>query len=189
MSKKILIMVGPAGSGKGTQNQLIEKEFGYKPFSMGDLLREEVSKKTILGKKINNIIKNGNLVTLEMASDLIFNRIKKEKSRKILMDGFPREYDQAAVFDYFLHSNQFKFMGAIHIKLSKKESIKRLLLRKRHDDETKAINQRLNDYHNLTSKVIERYKEKGKLIEINGEQSIDGVFKEIKTKLKKIKGI
>lgn len=187
MTKQIIIMVGPAGSGKGTQNKLIEKEFGYKPFSMGDLLREEVSKKTILGKKINNIIKDGNLVTLEMASDLIFNRIKKEKSKKILMDGFPREYDQAAVFDYFLHSNNYKLMAVIHLNVPKNESIKRLLLRKRADDTKKAIEKRLEDYEKITKKVIERYKLQGKLIEINGHQSIESVHKEIKRKLKEHK--
>ncbi|HOW29329.1 MAG TPA: nucleoside monophosphate kinase [archaeon] len=187
MTKKIIIMVGPAGSGKGTQNKLIERDFGYKPFSMGEILREEVNKKTILGKKINEIISKGNMVSLEIASDLIFNKIKKEKSNKILMDGFPREYDQAAVFDYFLHSNDYELVGVIHLNISKKESVKRLLLRKRNDDTEKAIKKRLEDYDKITKKVIQRYKEKGKLIEIDGNQSIENVYKEIKRKLKEHK--
>ncbi len=189
MTKKILIMLGPAGSGKSTQDALIEKEFGYKPFIMGDILREEVKKKTVLGKKIYELIKGGHLVTLEMASTLIFEKVKKSKSNKIIMDGFPREYYQSIVFDYFLKTNNYKLLGVIHLKLSKKESTKRLLLRKRHDDEIKAIHQRLNDYHVITMKAIDKYRTEKKLIEINGEQSIENVFKEIKTKLNKIKGI
>ncbi len=184
MTKKIILMIGPAGSGKGTQNKFIEKDFGYKPLSMGELLREEVNKKTTLGKKINEIISKGNMVSLEIASDLIFDKIKKEKSNKILMDGFPREYDQAAVFDYFLHTQNFEIVTVIHLNISKKESIKRLLLRKRNDDTEKAIKKRLEDYDKVTKKVIQRYKEKGKLIEINGNQSVENVYKEIKRKLK-----
>lgn len=189
MSKKILIMLGPAGSGKSTQDKLIEKEFGYKPFIMGDILREEVKKGTPLGKRIHELIKDGHLVTLEMASDLIFDKVKKSKANRIIMDGFPREYYQSIVFDYFLKTNNYKFMGVIHLNLSRKESIKRLLLRKRNDDELKAINQRLDDYHNITIKAIERYRKEKKIIEINGTPSIEDVFTEIKKKLLKIKGI
>jgi len=189
MTKKILIMLGPAGSGKSTQDKLIEKEFGYKSVIMGDILREEIKKRTPLGKKIYSLIKDGHLVTLEIASDLIFDKIKKSKSNKILMDGFPREFYQSIVFDYILKTNDYKLMGVIHLNLSRKESIKRLLLRKRSDDELKAINQRLDDYHTITMKAIEKYRKEKKIIEINGEQSIDNVFKEIKTKLNRIKGI
>jgi len=189
MSKKILIMLGPAGSGKSTQDKLIENEFGYKPFIMGDILREEVKKGTTLGKRIHALIKDGHLVTLEMASDLIFDKVKKSKAKKIIMDGFPREFYQSVVFDYFIKTNNYKLMGVIHLNLSRNESIKRLLNRKRHDDEIKAINQRLDDYHKITIKAIEKYRIEKKLIEINGEQTIENVFKEIKTKLQKIKGI
>lgn len=189
MTKKILIMLGPAGSGKSTQDKLIEKDFGYKPFIMGDILREEVGKKTKLGKEIHALIKDGHLVPLEIASDLIFRKVKISKSNKIIMDGFPREFYQSVVFDYFLKINNYKLLGVINLKLSRKESIKRLLNRKRHDDEIKAINQRLDDYHKITIKAIEKYRIEKKLIEINGEQTIENVFKEIKTKLQKIKGI
>lgn len=189
MTKKILIMLGPAGSGKSTQDKLIEKEFGYKPFIMGDILREEVKKGTALGKRIHEMIKDGHLVTLEIASDLIFDKVKKSKAKKILMDGFPREFYQSVVFDYFIKTNNYKLMGVIHLNLSRKESIKRLLLRKRSDDDLNAINQRLDDYHNITKKAINKYRKEKKLIEINGEQTIEDVFKEIKTKLNKIKGI
>jgi len=184
MTKKIILMIGPAGSGKGTQNKFIEKDFGYKPLSMGELLREEAKRKTKLGKKIKEIISKGNLIPLELASDLLFEKLKKEKSNKILMDGFPREYDQAAVFDYFLHTQNFEIVAVIHLNISKKESIKRLLQRKRNDDTKKAITKRLEDYDNITKKVIHRYKEKEKLIEINGNQSVENVYKEIKRKLK-----
>lgn len=189
MTKKILIMLGPAGSGKSTQDKLVEKEFGYKPFIMGDILREEAKKETALGKKIHALIKDGHMVSLEIASDLIFEKVKRSKAKKILMDGFPREFYQSIVFDYFIKTNNYKLMGVIHLNLSRKESIKRLLLRKRSDDDLKAINQRLDDYHKITKKAIDKYRKEKKLIEINGEQTIDNVFKEIKTKLNKIKGI
>ena len=100
-----------------------------------------------------------------------------------------REFYQSVVFDYFIKTNNYKLMGVIHLNLSRKESIKRLLLRKRSDDDLKAINQRLDDYHNITKKAINKYRKEKKLIEINGEQTIEDVFKEIKTKLNKIKGI
>lgn len=187
MTKKIIIMIGPAGCGKGTQNKLIEKDFGYKPLSMGDLLREELAKKTKLGKEIKKIINKGNMVPLEVASDIMFNKLKKIKHKKILVDGFPREYDQAAVFDYFLYTNNFSLVTVVHLKITKAESKKRLMLRKRTDDTIDAIKKRLDDYEKITKKVVNRYKFKNKLIEINGQQPIEKVYLDIKRKLEEQK--
>ncbi len=187
MPKKILVVLGPAGSGKSTQIEFIKRDFGYKPLSMGDALREETKKKTRLSKEIQNYIVQGKLVPLELASDLMLGKIKKEMSSKLLLDGFPRELEQAVVFDYFLYSNDYQLVGVININVHKKECIKRLMLRKRKDDTETAITKRLEDYYTITKKVIERYKEKGKLMDINGNKPIEDVYKEIKRKLKKWK--
>jgi adenylate kinase len=184
MQKKILVMLGPAGSGKSTQAELISKKFNYKHIIESNILKDEVKKNTSLGKQIKEIIAKGELVPFEVSSDLLFKKIKKNKNKNILIDGFPRAIEQAIILDYFLYSQGYKFIGVIYLSIPKQESTKRLLLRKRADDNPKVIKERLEIYYHRTKEVIERYKEKGKMIEINGNQSIDNVFKEISRKLK-----
>jgi len=114
----------------------------------------------------------------------LFKKIKKSKKNKIVIDGFPREINQAIVFDYFVFSENIDFLGIVYLSLSKESSVKRLLLRKRKDDTKKIIQKRLEIYYKETKPVIERYKKQKKLIEIDGEPSIEEIFKNVKNKLK-----
>jgi len=184
MAKKILIVLGAPGSGKSTQADLICKEFNYEHVIESDLLKQEILKKTPLSKKIAKIMNEGKLVPYEITCDILFKKIKKSKKNKIVIDGFPREINQAIVFDYFVFSENIDFLGIVYLSLSKESSVKRLLLRKRKDDTKKIIQKRLEIYYKETKPVIERYKKQKKLIEIDGEPSIEEIFKNVKNKLK-----
>ncbi|HPC10355.1 MAG TPA: nucleoside monophosphate kinase [archaeon] len=184
MAKKILIVLGAPGSGKSTQADLICKEFNYEHIIESDLLKQEILKKTPLSKKIAKIMNEGKLVPYEITCDILFKKIKKSKKNKIVIDGFPREINQAIVFDYFVFSENIDFLGIVYLSLSKESSVKRLLLRKRKDDTKKIIQKRLEIYYKETKPVIERYKKQKKLIEIDGEPSIEEIFKNVKNKLK-----
>ncbi|MDD3178526.1 MAG: nucleoside monophosphate kinase [Candidatus ainarchaeum sp.] len=179
--KNLYIILGPQGSGKSTQGENIKNKFNLGYIIMSDLL----IKKSKQNKNIKKIMTNGELVPPEISSDLMFKEIKKIKNKNILIDGFPREIAQANMLDYFLYLNKdIKLKNIIYIKLNKKECIKRLLLRKRYDDTKKSIENRLNFYYEKTDPVIKEYKNRNKLIIINGNKEIKEVFKEITTKIK-----
>jgi len=91
-----IILLGPPGSGKGTQGELIEKKYGFPKLSTGDLLREGVLKKTTLGKRAENSMKEGELVSDEIVVELIKEKIlSKTCLRGYVLDGFPRNISQA----------------------------------------------------------------------------------------------
>ncbi len=104
----IIILLGPPGSGKGTQGERIEKNFSFKKFSTGDLLREAVRNKTNIGQKVEQIMKNGDLVSDEMMNELIKELVESSnwKNQKgIILDGYPRTVKQAEFLDDILQKN------------------------------------------------------------------------------------
>lgn len=177
-------MLGPAGSGKSTQAEMICKTFGFKHIVESDLLKKIASKNNKEGKTIKKIMADGKLVPFEISSNILFKHIEKEKHQKLLIDGFPRDTDQTAALDYFIYSKNIELMSVVFISLSKQEVIKRLIKRDRADDLPRVIKRRYSIYLERTRPVIRRYKEDQKLIEINGNKPIEEVFKEISQKLK-----
>ena len=182
--KKIIFILGPAGSGKSTQAEILSKSLGYKHIVESDLLKREVAKKTKLGRELDKEMKQGILVSFEITCDLLFNEINNSKVDKIIVDGFPRELDQAITLDYYIYKQKYKIQALIYVDTSKEECIKRLLLRKREDDNKEAIKKRLDIYFNETMPVIKRFEKKGLLVKVNGNKTINEVSKEL---LKKIK--
>ena len=104
-----LVIFGPPGAGKGTQSGFIAKKFNLYQLSTGELLREEIKKKTDLGKKISSIINSGDLVSDNIVSELIQKFItKKEYQNRIIFDGYPRNLAQAKNLDVLLKNNNQK---------------------------------------------------------------------------------
>jgi len=186
MGKNILIFLGPQGSGKSTQAEIISKSKKYTYIIESDLLHQYSKQKHKEAKMVSEMMKKGEMIPFEISCEVLFNKINSIKSNKIIIDGFPRLLDQAHVLDYFLYKHKHNLKGIIYIDLPKKECVKRLLLRKREDDTLKIINTRLKIYFEKTKMVLDHYKTKKKLIKINGNQSIKKVTKEINTKIKNI---
>jgi adenylate kinase len=186
MAKNILIFLGPQGSGKSTQAEIIAKEKKYVHITESDLLHEFVKKNNKESKMVKEMMKKGEMVPFEITCKITFEKIDKIKSKNIILDGFPRLLDQTHVLDYYIYKENHNFLGIVYIDLPKKECVKRLLLRKREDDTLKVINTRLKIYFEKTKKVLDHYQEKNKLIKINGNQVIKKVTKEIINKLKNI---
>lgn len=206
-----IIILGPQGSGKGTQAEFLSEELNVPDISIGQLLRDEVEKDTEIGKQVDEYMQRGELVPNSIAHKLAEQRIKQSDCENgFLFDGFPRSVIQAKFIETVTDITH-----VLEVWISDKEAIRRLSGRRtcakcgkiyhiefnppkeegicddcgekleiREDDTEQAIRQRLKIYHQETEEVIEYFKKKDKAIRINGEQSIEEVKKEIFSKLK-----
>ncbi|MEK9726534.1 MAG: nucleoside monophosphate kinase [Candidatus Margulisiibacteriota bacterium] len=125
----ILVFLGPAGSGKGTQAQVLKDQFNYVHLSTGDLLREEVKSGSELGQKVQSVIHAGNLVSDDIILDIIRHHLKSlvaQQVKGVIFDGFPRTLDQANAFNDLLAEFQLSVSSVLYFNLSLDESIIRI---------------------------------------------------------------
>ncbi len=185
---KTIIIFGSPGAGKGTQAKLLAKKYNFIHLSSGDLLREEVSSGTILGKKIKKYQDEGILVPNELLTELIEVNVKNNlNSSGLIFDGYPRSIEQANILNNILSKNNLELTTALTLNIEEEEALKRLLLRGktsgRSDDNEKVIKKRFQVYYKETKPILNYYQEKNKLINISGKNSVETVQKEIITKL------
>lgn len=181
-----LIILGPQGSGKGTQAKLLAEKLGLKHISSGDLLRAEAASGSPKGILIGKVLATGELVPFETITELLEPAILQAKSGFIL-DGTPRDTRQAEYLDYFLNEKKISIDKVILLDIPREESLQRLIKRAeiehRADDTQEAINERLNIFENETLPVIENYRNKGLLLVIDGTPDIQTIFQDIVNKL------
>lgn len=127
----ILVLLGAPGVGKGTQARRISKKFNIPHISTGDILRSEISKKTLLGKKAIEFVESGRLVPDELIIEIIEKELKKGGCRRgFLMDGFPRNLNQAKMFSSLLEKLGLKIDKVINLVVDEEEIVKRLSSRR-----------------------------------------------------------
>lgn len=171
-----IILFGPQGSGKGTQAQLLAEKFGFFYFESGAYLRKIAETRPDLKKSLDQ----GNLVPdKEMTSYLTAFFDEKNLYDDIVFDGFPRTVEQYRFLKNWLVHKQVKIDLGIVLEISKAETIKRLLLRKRDDDTQDAINKRLELYKNRTELLINEIEKDTKIIKVDGERSIEDIQKDL----------
>ncbi len=173
--KKKLLFIGPPGAGKGTQASLFCSKYGLDHLSTGDLLRDEVSSGSELGLKASEVMNKGELVSDQLVLSIVEGRLTNI-NKGWLLDGFPRNVNQANSLKKLLAKLNQPLESVISIKVSDAVLIKRLLARGREDDNEEVIINRLRVYREQTSPLINMYSKEGILEEINGNEDIDVVF-------------
>lgn len=154
--------------------------------STGDLMRDLVKQDTDAGKRIKKVLDEGGLPFDTMATTLWMHKMAYtlKDDQNLICDGFPRRSNESQdLFDFLKWLERIDNTKALVIEISREESMKRLLLRARNDDDEDAISKRLDWYEERVVPAINFFKDKGLLVEINGEQAVEEVFKEILEKL------
>ena len=173
--KKKLLFIGPPGAGKGTQANLFCSKYGLDHLSTGDLLRDEVSSGSDLGLQASEIMNKGELVSDELVLSIVEGRLDNIK-KGWLLDGFPRNVNQANALKNLLEKINHPLEAVISIQIADDVLIKRLLSRGREDDNEEVIVNRLKVYREQTSPLIDLYSKQGILVGIDGNADIDVVF-------------
>ena len=179
-----LVIFGPPGAGKGTQSKFIVKKFNLFQLSTGEILRNEIEKKTELGNEISSIINSGKLVSDNIVSNLIEKYVSNEKFKnKLIFDGYPRNLAQAKNLDILLKKNNQKIDMVLKLSVSldiiKKRISERKNLENRTDDDEATAIKRFDTYEINSKPVIDFYKHSGLLRVVNGERSITEINSEI----------
>ena len=179
-----VIIFGPPGAGKGTQAFNIVRNFDLYQVSTGDILRNEIKRQTIIGKKIENIISKGGFATDEIVNKLIKNIIfDPQRKNKLIFDGYPRSLDQAKNLDNLLNDSEQKIGFVFYLNVNKETIVKRLekrkFIEKRTDDNLDTILKRYDTYMETTKPVLDFYSKKNNFHEIDGSKNITEITRKI----------
>ena len=180
--KKYLLFLGPPGAGKGTQAGLMSQSSKYLHLSTGELLRKEVEMKTNLGIQVKEIINSGNLVKDELVLEIVKKNLLK-KNKGWILDGYPRNISQANSLNKVLEDINQSLEMVFYLDVNEETLVKRLLNRGRADDNENTIRTRLSIYKETTEPLIDFYKEKNILNNIDGERELKIISDEIKQKM------
>ena len=178
------VMLGPPGSGKGTQAKMIAEGAGVPAISTGDMLRQAVAEGSELGLRVKEILDSGALVDDETMADVIAQRLAAaDAASGFLLDGYPRTIGQAETLDGILERRQERLDVVLQIDVPEDELIRRALARQRADDTEDVIRNRQRVYREQTAPLIDRFKAQGVLEAIDGHQTIEQVQLDIQERL------
>lgn len=210
---KNIMFIAPPAAGKGTQAELVVEKYHIPHISTGDILREIAKEDSELGHYVFETLAAGKLVKDEITYQLIEDRLAKDDCKNgFIIDGFPRNLDQAIEYDKILANLGYQIGNVIYINIDEKTLEKRITGRRvcedcktifninepnsapqiesvcdncggklyqRNDDNLEAFQTRYKMYQEKTEPIIEHYKKQGVLYEVNGEDTVENVFKSI----------
>lgn len=184
---RAFVFLGISGSGKGTQAELIRRSLAKSRIvSTGDGFRRISNRPNFLGRYVREIYHRGGLMPYWAAAhvwlDDFFARLSREEH--IIFDGAPRRVEEAPMLDAFMRDVGRPLPAAIYLRLPARLARERLLARGRSDDRPRAIDERFGFFIKHVQPVIRYYRRHGRLITINGDQSIDAVRRDIRRALK-----
>jgi adenylate kinase len=185
-----LILLGPPGSGKGTQAQRLIQRYGIVQLSTGEMLRAAVAAQTPVGLRAKDIMAGGGLVPDEIVIGIISDRLDQpDATNGFILDGFPRTVPQAEALDALLKKKRLKLDAVIELRVNESALLQRVETRAaetrargeevRVDDTPEVLVKRLASYRSLTEPLIHYYSERRKLLTVDGMMTIEHVTHEI----------
>ena len=169
-----MMLLGPPGSGKGTQAEYLIDRYRIPHVATGDMLRAAVREGTELGNRAKAIMDRGELVPDDLVIGMLMQRLANEDAEEgFILDGFPRNTAQARALDAQLEDRGLGHVVALEVP--ERELTKRMLGRGRSDDTEETVRNRLTVYHDMTVPLFEYYEKAGILRRIDGFQSIEDV--------------
>jgi adenylate kinase len=183
-----ILILGPQGSGKGTQAERIAASYGLVHVATGEMLRQAAAAGTELGRLVAPILERGGLVPDDLIIGVIRERLGADDIQNgFVLDGFPRTMAQAQALDAMLREIDKTLTVVLLLEVPEDVCVARLLRRaeaeNRTDDTPEAIRTRLELYRQETEPLIEYYRAQGNLVAIHGDRPVDDVFAEIEQAL------
>lgn len=171
-----LILIGIQGAGKSTQGNLLSEKLGIPYLSTGHIFREISKEKTPLGRYVKEVMNAGYLIPDDKTLQIVTEYLgRPEYKNGYILDGFPRTLEQVKAFKNGIDK-------VIFVKVSDKEALWRLSYRnegEREDETLTAIRKRIEQFNELTKPVLDYYRGKEALVEVDGEKPVEEVFKDI----------
>ena len=179
-----IVILGPPGAGKGTQAKLIAKDAGIPHIATGDIIREMKEHDTELGREVRAIYDRGDLIPDELMIELIRERLSQSDTADgFVLDGFPRTLSQAEALDQMLAEIDRDLSVGLNFELPDALAIERLHVRAmqegRTDDAPEVARHRFEVFHENTAPVVEHYRNRGILVGIHADRTIEEVFAEV----------
>lgn len=183
-----LLIVGPPGSGKGTQARFIGETFGIPDVSTGDIFRYHINNLTPLGVQVKAVVDAGDYVPDELTNRIVTERLNEPDAvNGFLLDGYPRTLEQVHYLDALLADRDQALEAVIRLVADQDEIVARLSRRAaeqgRADDTERAIRHRQEVYIRETAPLIEVYRERGLLVEVDGLGEVDAIAARIRAAL------
>lgn len=176
-----LIFLGPPGSGKGTQAQVLAADLNIPHISTGDILRHAMQEQTPLGIKAQGYVNRGDLVPDQLVQDLVQERfVQPDVKSGWILDGFPRKVTQAVFLEQLLAQTHQGDQRVVNLDAPDDVVVARLLARGRKDDTEEVIRHRLDVYRTQTAPLIDYYRDRQKLVTVNGHQSQEEVTEQLR---------
>jgi adenylate kinase len=181
-----IILIGPPGAGKGTQCQRLIEHLRVPHLSTGEMLRAAVRAGTPEGIQAARFMAEGQLVPDEIIVGMVTKRLEAPDCRDgCLLDGFPRTLPQAATLDELLERRAMSVDGVIELAVPRDELIRRMLARKRADDNPEIFSKRIASFEVQTAPLLDYYAKQGKLESVDGLGTADEIFERVQEALRR----
>ena len=189
-----LFIIGPSGCGKTTQAKMVAEKYNLTHISMGQLLRDEITKKSGFGIEAKTYIDNGKLVPDDLVFDVLISHLKTINFQNFIVDGFPRVLNQGRIVEFYLRKNNAPLTALIHLTLSfeqirarREKAGDEFQDKNRTDNTPEDIINRQKFYDDNIDYIKDYFVAKEKFIDIDGNRPIDPIFKDIIKAVEKIK--